>query len=228
MGERLRILLADDHVLFRKGLEALLASRPDMQVVGEAGDGLEAIAIARDTMPSVILMDIAMPKCNGLEAVKVISREMPHVQIVMLTFSDDERDVFEAIKSGGVGYLLKNLTPQALFEMLEGLRRGEAPINGKLAYRILQEFRQPRSTTREAEAREALSPREIDVLERVVEGKNNREIADALCVTENTVKIHLRNILEKLHLQNRIQVAVYAVRAGLVDKPKDSGLRTED
>jgi two-component system nitrate/nitrite response regulator NarL len=215
--EPLRILLVDDHVLLRKGLAALLAPRRDIEVVGEAGDGLEAIARARETMPEVILMDIHMPGWDGLEAVKIIKREMPHVHIIMLTVSDEDRDLFSAIKNGAEGYLLKNLEPYQLFDMLEGVRRGEAPISGAMAAKILQEFRQPTQSMAKPEAREALTPREIEVLERVVEGAINREIAEALVITENTVKIHLHNILEKLHLQNRIQAAVYAVRQGLVD-----------
>ena len=218
--EPLRILLVDDHVLFRKGVAALLAARQEMDVVvvGEASDGLEAIAQARETVPDVILMDIHMPECDGLEAVRVIKREMPHVHIIMLTVSDDDQDLFTAIKNGAEGYLLKNLEPYQLFDMLEGVRRGEAPISGTLAAKILQEFRQPdQSLVPKPEAREALTPREIEVLERVVEGATNKEIAEVLVITENTVKIHLHNILEKLHLQNRIQAAVYAVREGLVD-----------
>jgi two-component system nitrate/nitrite response regulator NarL len=220
--EPLRILLVDDHVLFRKGVAALLAARQEMDVVvvGEAGDGLEAIAQARETVPDVILMDIHMPECDGLEPVRVIKREMPHVHIIMLTVSDDDRDLFAAIKNGAEGYLLKNLEPYQLFEMLEGVRQGETAISGTMAAKILQEFRQPtQNAAQEPEARDELTPREIEVLERVVEGATNKEIAEALSVTENTVKIHLRNILEKLHLQNRIQAAVYAVREGLVDDP---------
>lgn len=220
MERPLRILLVDDHVLLRKGLEALLASRQDVEVVGEAGDGLEAIAVAREKVPDVILMDIAMPRCNGLEAVRVIAREMPQVQIIMLTVSDDDRDLFEAIKGGAVGYLLKNLQPSQLYDMLEGLQRGEAPISGKLAARILREFRDPHPAGAEAtENREPLTPREIEVLERVVLGDSNNEIAESLSVTENTVKVHLRSILEKLHLENRVQAAVYAITAGLVNRP---------
>ena len=217
--EPLRILLVDDHILFRKGVGALLASRQDMKVVGEAGNGLEAIAQARETVPDVILMDISMPECDGLEAVRVIKREMPHTKIIMLTVSDDDKDLFEAIKNGAQGYLLKNLEPYQLFDMLEGVRRGEAAINGMMAAKILQEFRQPaQSVVQTPEARDALTSRELEVLERVVEGDTNREIAEILFITENTVKIHLRNILDKLHLQNRVQVAVYAVREGLLNE----------
>ncbi len=215
--EPLRILLVDDHVLFRKGVTALLAPRRDVEVVSEAGNGCEAIAQARETVPDVILMDISMPKCSGLEAVRIIKREMPHVKIIMLTVSDDDRDLFTAIKNGADGYLLKTLEPYELFDMLEGIRHGEAPITGTLARKILREFRQTdQSLPPQFEARDELTSREIEVLELVVEGAKNREIAAALSISENTVKIHLRNILEKLHLQNRIQAAVYAVRQGLV------------
>lgn len=214
----LRILLVDDHILFRKGVAALLASRPDLQVVGEAGDGLEAIARARELMPEAILMDISMPRCSGLEAVRTIKREMPHVRIIMLTVSDDDNDLFTAIKNGAEGYLLKNLEPHQLFEMMEGVRRGEVPISGVVAARILQEFRAPEGKAPGRRgAREELTAREMDVLAEVVKGASNKEIAAHLNITENTVKIHLCNILQKLHLQNRIQAAVYAVREGLVD-----------
>lgn len=219
--EPLRILLVDDHVLFRKGVSALLAARQGIKVVGEAGDGFEALARARETVPDIILMDIHMPGGDGLEAVGVIKQEMPHVQIIMLTVSDDDRDLFTAIKNGAGGYLMKNLEPDQLFAVLEGTRRGEAPISGVLAAKILQEFRQPaQSLAQKPEARTMLTPREQEVLEQVVEGATNKEIAKALFIEENTVKIHLHNILEKLHLQNRIQAAVYAVREGLVDWPQ--------
>jgi DNA-binding NarL/FixJ family response regulator len=215
--EALRILLVDDHVLFRKGIASLLTARKDIVIVGEAGDGVEAVTLAHQTMPDVILMDVNMPKQDGIETVKVIKREMPHIQIVMLTVSDDDNDLFEAIKSGAKGYLLKNLEPQELYSMLDKLRQGEAPISGAMAAKILQEFRQPdQNHDRQAEAVDELTTREIEVLEQVVTGATNKEIADTLHITENTVKIHLRNILEKLHVQNRIQAAVYAVRQGLV------------
>lgn len=212
----LRILLVDDHVLFRKGVAALLASQPDIQVVGEASDGLEAIEVARSTFPDVILMDIGMPKCNGLEATRCIKREMPHIQIVMLTVSDDDQHLFEAIKSGAQGYLLKDLEPNQLYKMIESISRGEAPLSGAIAAKILKEFSQPnQDSTQDLEIIDALTEREINILELVVEGMTNKEIASNLVISENTVKIHLRNILEKLHLQNRIQAAVYAVRQGL-------------
>lgn len=218
----LRILLVDDHVLFRKGVAVLLSRRESIQVVGEAGDGLEAIKAARESLPDVILMDIEMPKCDGLEATRRIKREMPHVKIVILTVSDDDQNLFEAIKSGAQGYLLKDLEPYQLYDLLESISRGEAPLSGAVAAKILKEFSSPAQSSAQApEVIDELTSREIDILELVVEGKTNKEIAYTLNISENTVKIHLRNILEKLHLQNRIQAAVYAVRQGLVDEPPE-------
>ena len=229
--EPLRVLLADDHTLFRRGVEALLASRACLKVVGSAADGFEAIALARETMPDVILMDIDMPRCDGLTATRQIKRQLPHVHIVILTVSDDDDKLFEAIKSGARGYLLKNLEPYQLFDMLEGITRGEAPLSGLVAAKILEAFGQPASkvdskldpklpsepvSSAGEDVTEHLSAREIEVLELVVNGRSNKEIADALVITENTVKHHLSNILDKLHVQNRIQLAVYALRHGLV------------
>jgi len=214
-----RFLLVDDHVLFRKGVAALLAGRQEIEVVGEAGDGLEAITVARETLPDVILMDIGMPNCNGLDATRRIKREMPHVKIVILTVSDDDQNLFEAIKSGAQGYLLKDLEPYQLYDLLESIERGEAPLSGAIAAKILKEFTQPnQDNAQDPEVIDELTAREISILQLVSEGKTNKEISSTLFISENTVKIHLRNILEKLHLKNRIQAAVYAVRQGLVDE----------
>ncbi|HJX38666.1 MAG TPA: response regulator transcription factor [Anaerolineae bacterium] len=218
MSEPLRVLLVDDHILFRRGVQAVLAARPDMEVVGEAGDGLEAVALARETMPDVILMDIAMPGCNGLEATRRIKQEMPSVKVFMLTVSDHDEDLFEAIKSGAQGYLTKDLKAQQLFDALEGVARGEAAFSGLIAAKILREFEKSSSGTEEQlEATDPLTRREIEVLQLVAQGKSNQEIAQSLVISESTVKNHLRNILGKLHLRNRVQAAVYAVRQGLVE-----------
>jgi len=215
--EAIRVLLADDHTLFRRGLASLIAPLEDIEVVGEAGDGREALKKARELMPDLILMDIHMPGCDGLEATRRIQEEMPYVKIVMLTISDDDKDLFEAIKSGAQGYLLKDLSPEELFESLRGVYRGEAPISGLTAARILEEFaRLAQKETWVARPGESLSPREREVLQLVVQGATNKEIASRLFITENTVKNHLRNILAKLHLRNRAQVAAYAVREGLM------------
>lgn len=213
----LRILLVDDHKLFRQGVMSLLVSRPGIEVVGSASDGQEALQQARLTLPDVILMDIEMPRCNGLEATRMIKRELPHIKIIILTVVDDDETVFEAVKNGASGYLLKDLEAYQLFDMLDGLKRGEAPLSGGIAAKILGEFNRPHGSTSDpAKQTDELSEREREVLELLVKGKSNREIAEALVVTENTVKTHLTNILTKLHLQNRIQAAVYAVTQGLV------------
>jgi DNA-binding NarL/FixJ family response regulator len=220
MSEPFRVLVVDDHILFRRGVQAVLAARSDIEVVGEASDGLEAVALARETMPDVILMDITMPGCNGLEATRRIKAEMPYVKVFMLTVSEDSEDLFEAIKSGAQGYLTKDLKAQQLFDALEGVARGEAAFSGAIAAKILREFeRTVRGTRQDLGATEALTEREREVLQLVAQGKSNLEIAQALVISESTVKNHLRNILGKLHLRNRIEAAVYAVRQGLVEDP---------
>lgn len=220
MTPPIRVLLVDDHVLFRKGVEAVLQSRTDMEVVGEAGDGREAIALALETKPDVILMDVMMPNCNGLEATRTIKRQLPDTHIVMITVSEDEKDLFEAIKSGAQGYLTKDLKASLLFEVISGVARGEAHFSGVIATKILHEFQQPDPPPASLERPvEALTDREIEVLELIVAGSSNREIADQLVLSESTVKNHLQNILGKLHLQNRVQAAVYAVRRELVSPP---------
>ena len=212
--EEKRILLADDHILFRKGLAQLLNSQPDFQVIGEAADGLEAREKARELMPDLILMDIDMPRCDGREATRLIKAELPYVVIVILTVSDDEQDLFAAIKNGAQGYLLKKIEPAELFEHLRGLARGEAALSRLMANKILREFaRGEPAAGRNTES--ALSDREQQVLRLVARGSTNREIAAALVIAENTVKNHLRNILTKLHLNNRVQAAAYALREGL-------------
>jgi DNA-binding NarL/FixJ family response regulator len=214
--ETLRIMLVDDHALIRKGLAALLAGQADFQVVGQAGDGLEAIELAREIMPDLILMDVHMPRCTGPEATWAITREMPHVKVVMLTISDKDEDLFDAIKSGACGYLLKNLEPEELFDILEQTRNGEAALSGVMMARILEEFQRPGNSLVE---QEELTERELEVLQLVVKGDSNAEIASQLFISENTVKMHLRNILDKLHLRNRIEAAVYAIRKGIVSDP---------
>jgi two-component system, NarL family, nitrate/nitrite response regulator NarL len=214
----IRVLLADDHILFRKGIASLIATRQDMQVVGEARDGLEAIEQARETQPDIVLMDIHMPRATGLEAIPHIIRECPNTRIIMLTVSDDDQDLFTAIKNGAFGYLLKDIEPTLLFAMLAGVQRGEAPIAGTMATKILREIRQVKKNIPAIDPMlDDLTTREAEVLRLVANGTTNREIATALSITENTVKMHLRNILDKLHLQNRIQATAYAVRQGFAN-----------
>ncbi|MCL1846928.1 MAG: response regulator transcription factor [Coriobacteriia bacterium] len=213
----IRVLLVDDQTLFRRAIVSMLAFQNDIEVVGEASDGFEAIEMALKTEPEVILMDLNMPNCTGLEALVTIKEMMPDIKVIILTISDDDDDVFTAIKSGAEGYLLKNMEPYQLFDMIASVRRGLLAIEGPVAAKILQEFKQPTSMKEKpARENEALTPREVKVLELIVRGATNQEIAAKLYISENTVKLHLRNILTKLHLRNRIQVAVYAVSHGLV------------
>lgn len=214
-----KVLLVDDHALFRRGFASLMANRANAEVVGEASNGFEAIEKARELKPDLILMDICMPGCDGLQATRAISAEMPDVVIVMLTVSDDDESIFEAIKSGAKGYLLKNLDPDELFSLLDGVTRGEAPISRSLATRILQKFAEQAQQESQTElGKIGLTPRERDVLELLTEGATNRQIAASLDITENTVKNHLRSILEKLRVENRVQAAAYALRQGIIER----------
>jgi Response regulator containing a CheY-like receiver domain and an HTH DNA-binding domain len=214
----MRVLLADDHPLFRDGLATLLQAR-GMEIVGEASNGLEALEHARILKPDLILMDVNMPRMNGLEATRLIKTEMPETKIVILTVSDDDENLFEAIKSGAQGYLLKSMPSQVFFELLSGVAQGEAPISRGLATKILGEFtRHLQHDEAAALNKEDLTEREKDVLRLVAEGATNRDIASQLNVTENTIKYHLKNILDKLHLRNRAQAAAYAIQTGLLKK----------
>jgi DNA-binding NarL/FixJ family response regulator len=213
--DKVRVLLADDHALFRRGLASLLAGRDDIEVVGEASGGQEAVDRARELMPDVILMDVRMPGITGLEATRLIKEEMPYVRIVILTVSEDDEDLFAALKNGAQGYLLKNIDPEDLIACIHQVQRGEAPLAPPMASKILREFSAPA-----AQPGPALTQRERQVLELVARGDANKEIARHLQISENTVKNHLRNILEKLHLQNRVQAVMYALREGLIAPPE--------
>jgi len=209
----IRVMLADDHPLFRRGVATLLAADRDFEVVGEAADGRQALEMARELMPDVILMDICMPVMDGMEATRLIKAEFPHVRIVMLTVSDKERSLFDAVKNGAQGYLLKKIEPRALCGTLRGVMRGEAPMSRVMAARLLDEFaRQGRNPA--APQADSLTAREKEVLGEVAKGRSNKEIAATLAIAENTVKNHLKNILEKLHLENRVQAATFALRTG--------------
>ena len=217
----IRVLLVDDHALFRKGIASLLAAEPGFEVVGEAGDGLQAVALAKELMPDVIVMDVNMPRASGLDATRQITEALPYVKIVMLTVSEDDQDLFDAVRCGAHGYLLKKIEPKALFDTLRGVMRGEASISRMMAAKLMGEIRRDAAnrTGSGANPNPALSPREIGVLELVTEWKGNKEIAATLGIAENTVKNHLKNILEKLRLENRVQAATFALREGLLNKP---------
>jgi len=220
----MRVLIADDHALFRDGLRSLLEAR-GIDVLGEARDGAEAVELARLYRPDIVLMDLMMPNTNGLAATRLISAEMPEVRVVVLTASEDDADLFDAVKSGAQGYLPKNLEADQLFDFLDGVLKGEPALTPTLARKVLGEFARPKSEPAKQTPASTLTDRERDVLELLVSGvTSNRELADKLFVSENTIKYHLRNILDKLHLNNRAQVIAYAVRHGLVDPTrKDEG-----
>ena len=217
----MRIVIADDHALFRDSLRSLLAAR-DLEVVGEARNGREAIELAWKLKPDVILMDLMMPEMDGLEATKRLAAELPDVKVIVLTASDEESNLFEAIKAGAKGYLLKDLEADKFFSLLEGVAKGEPALTPALARKLLDEFARPRSAAREQYDPDALTDREQEVLELMVEGvTSNRKLASSLGVSENTVKFHVRNILDKLHLHNRAQVVGYALRHRLVEPPTE-------
>jgi len=215
----MRVLLVDDHPLFLQGIQDLLSTR-GIKVVGTAGDGLEALDKARALRPDVILMDIQMPRCNGLAATRLIKAELPDVKIVMLTVSDEDEDLFDAIKSGASGYLLKSLDVEKFFGLLSGLAQGEAPLSRGLAARILEEFASAHQTgsagtaTQVGEEKTRLTPRQMEVLTLVAQGLTYKEVGAALYLSERTVKYHMGQILKRLHLENRAQVIAYATREG--------------
>jgi len=212
----MRVLIADDHALFRDGLRSLLEAR-GVDVVAEAKDGGEAIALARLHRPDIVLMDLMMPVTNGLAATRLISVEMPSVRVVVLTASEDDADLFEAVKSGAQGYLSKNLEAQELFAFLDGVMKNEPALTPGLARKVLGEFARNGSGIVKPPV-SVLTDREQDVLVLLTEGvTSNKELADRLSIAENTVKYHLRHILQKLHVNNRAQVIAYALRHGLVD-----------
>lgn len=216
--DTISILLVDDHALFRDGLASLLADQADFEVVGEAQDGEEALEKARELEPDLVLMDIYMRGGDGLTATRRIKEEMPSVKIVVLTISEEDQSLFEAVKSGARGYLLKKTNAQQFLEMLRGVSRGEAPISHSMAAKILDEFARVAPRDPQPAPGVQLSPREREVLELLTKGATNKEIATALGISENTVKNRLKSILEKLHLENRVQAVAFAFEKGLVKR----------
>jgi DNA-binding NarL/FixJ family response regulator len=220
---KVRVLLADDHSLFREGLANILNAQPDFEVVGEANDGLEVLVKARKLEPDLILMDVGMPGCDGVEATQMVKKEFPGVTIVMLTVRDETEKLFEAVKSGAQGYLLKSIRSRELMTMLRGAVRGDAAITPSLGGRMLEEFRRLSQQAGHASPNEtaALTRREQEVLGLVAEGATDKEIAQALSVSVHTVKSHVRNILSKLQLSHRYEAAQYALREGLITLPNN-------
>jgi NarL family two-component system response regulator LiaR len=209
----IRVLLTDDHAIVRKGVRALLATEPDIQVVGEAKSGAEAVTQATALRPDVILMDLVMPELDGIEATRQITASLPGTRVLVLTsFAADEK-VFPAIKAGALGYLLKDSGPEALVNAIHQVSRGEPSLEPAIAHKVLMELMQP--ARQQPLTADPLTERELDVLRLVAQGGSNKEIAARLCVSELTVRSHVSNILSKLHLASRTQAALYALRAGI-------------
>jgi DNA-binding NarL/FixJ family response regulator len=219
LPQPLRVLIVDDHALFRRGLLMVLRQEADMEVVGEAEDGYDAVQKAQELMPDVVLMDVRMPKRSGIEATREIRELLPHVKILMLTISDEEADLYEAIKAGASGYLLKEISIEEVAEAIRSVHSGESQLSPSMASKLLTEF--AAMSRRADEQQQLVAPRlterEMDVLRLVAKGLNNRDIGQELLISENTVKNHIRNILEKLHLRSRMEAVVYAVREKLLE-----------
>jgi DNA-binding NarL/FixJ family response regulator len=217
--EVLRVMVADDHALFRRGLQMVLAEEPDIELVGEASDGVEAVDKSLELMPDVVLMDIRMPKRSGIEAASQIKELLPHAKILMLTISDEEADLYDAIKAGASGYLLKEIPIEDVADAIRDVWAGQSRISPAMASKLLTEFAaiSKVSPDRPQIPAPRLTDREMEVLRLVAKGMNNRDIAKELYISENTVKNHIRNILEKLHLHSRMEAVVYAVREKLLE-----------
>jgi two-component system NarL family response regulator len=219
-GEPIRVVIADDHVLYRRGLQMVVVQEEDIEIVGEASDGLEAIDRTVELLPDVVLMDVRMPRTSGIEACKAIKDMVPSTRIIMLTMSDEESDLYEAVKAGANGYLLKDVPGEEIAAGIKAVHHGDSLISPSMASKLLAEFasmsrRQPDRPTGMLPPR--LTERELEVLKLVARGMANKEIARELFISENTVKNHVRNILEKLQLHSRMEAAMYAVRENLLD-----------
>jgi RNA polymerase sigma factor (sigma-70 family) len=218
-GEGIRVVIVDDHALFRRGLDLVLSEEPDIKVVGEAADGIEAVHRAEEMAPDVVVMDVRMPRSTGIEAARRIRERLPDTKVIMLTVSDSEEDLYAAVKAGASGYLLKEISIEELADAVRAVARGHSLISPSMASKLLTEFN---ALVQQAEERHrsflpSLTDRELDVLKLVAKGLSNREISEELYISENTVKNHVRNILEKLHLHSRMEAVVYAMREKLLD-----------
>lgn len=218
-AEPVRVLVVDDQELFRRGLTMLLAVEDDIEVVGEASDGASAVELATVTVPDVILMDVRMPKGSGIEACVAIKEVAPSAKIIMLTVSDEEGDLYDAVKSGASGYLLKDSSIDEVAQAIRVVADGQSLISPSMAVKLIDEFKQMSKPEKEQLPGFRLTERELEVLRLVARGMNNREIARELFISENTVKNHVRNILEKLQLHSRMEAVMFAVREKLLEIP---------
>lgn len=213
-SKQISILVVDDHLLVREGITALISARRDMFVVGEASNGLEAIEKALSLRPDVILMDLVMPNLGGIEAIQEIKRHLPDSRILVLTSFADDKRVYQAVKSGALGYLMKDTSSKQLVEAIQQVKRGEPSLQPDLALKVIRELNRP---TKLAPDLESLTEREVEVLHLLAQGLANQDISEQLCISERTVTKHVSHILEKLDLDNRTQAALYAIRKGIVD-----------
>ncbi len=218
-ADPIRVLVVDDQELFRRGITMLLAAEEGIEVVGEAGDGVEGTQLAVSTMPDVVLLDVRMPKRTGIEACTQIKEAVPSAKIIMLTVSDEEADLYEAVKGGASGYLLKDSSIEEVAQAVRVVADGQSLISPSMAVKLIDEFKQMSKPDRENVPGLRLTDRELEVLRLVAKGMNNREISKELFISENTVKNHVRNILEKLQLHSRMEAVMYAVREKLLDIP---------
>ncbi|MGA8258366.1 MAG: response regulator transcription factor [Nocardioides sp.] len=217
--EPIRVLVVDDQELFRRGLTMLLAVEPGLEVVGEAGDGVEGAALAESAAPDVVLLDVRMPKKSGIEACLSIKEAVPSAKIIMLTVSDEEADLYEAVKSGASGYLLKDSSIEEVAQAIRVVAEGQSLISPSMAIKLIDEFKQMSKPERTTGPALRLTDRELEVLRQVAQGHSNKEIAALLFISENTVKNHVRNMLEKLQLHSRMEAVMYAVRENLLELP---------
>ena len=218
-SEPVRVLVVDDQELFRRGLTMLLAVESGIEVVGEAGDGVEGTSIAESSAPDVVLLDVRMPKRSGIEACLSIKEAVPSAKIIMLTVSDEEADLYEAVKSGASGYLLKDSSIEEVAQAVRVVADGQSLISPSMAIKLIDEFKQMSKPEKASGPGLRLTERELDVLRLVAQGHSNKEIAARLYISENTVKNHVRNMLEKLQLHSRMEAVMYAVRENLLEFP---------
>jgi two-component system NarL family response regulator len=218
-SEPIRVVVVDDQELFRRGLTMLLGVEPDIKVVGEAGDGISAATMVANVVPDIVLLDVRMPKRTGLEACIEIKQLVPAARIIMLTVSDEEADLYEAVKNGASGYPLKDSSIDEVAQAVRVVAEGQSLISPSMAVKLLDEFKEMSRSDRQQVPSPRLTDRELEVLKLVAQGLNNREIAKRLFISENTVKNHVRNILEKLQLHSRMEAVMYAVREKLLDLP---------
>jgi two-component system NarL family response regulator len=220
-AEPIRTMIVDDHALFRRGLEMVLDEEPDIELVGQASDGAEAVEKAAESLPDIVLMDIRMPRSSGIEACRAMKEAAPSAKIVILTISDEEEDLFEAIRAGASGYLLKDIPLDEVADTVRAVHGGQSLINPSMAGKLLTEFATLARRDDEERVQEVPAPRlterEMQVLKLIARGMNNRDIAKELFISENTVKNHVRNILEKLQIHSRMEAVMVAVREKLIE-----------